>query len=53
MYGVFLLTEAMRQLRGRAGLAQVEGCRTVLVNGYGGLLSMSSALVLGRMPGSG
>lgn len=53
MYGVFLLTEAMRQLRGRAGAAQVDGCRTALVNGYGGLLSMSSVLVLGRTPGRG
>jgi acetyl-CoA acetyltransferase len=47
MYGMFLLLEATRQLRGEAGVRQVENCKTSLVNGTGGALSSTGTLVLG------
>jgi acetyl-CoA acetyltransferase len=46
MYGIFLLIEAARQLRGEAGDRQVPGARTALVNGTGGTLSSAAACVL-------
>lgn len=46
MYGVFLLVEAVRQLRGLAGDRQVQGARTALVHGTGGTLSSGATVVL-------
>lgn len=46
MYGIFLIIEAVRQLRGDAGQRQVPGARTALVNGTGGTLSSSATCVL-------
>ncbi len=46
MYGIFLLIEAVRQLRGEAGERQVEGARTALVHGTGGTLSSGSTVIL-------
>lgn len=48
MYGIFLLIEATRQLRGECGPRQVEGARLGLVNGTGGVLSSTSTVILGR-----
>ena len=48
MYGIFLLIEATRQLRGECAERQVEGARLALVNGTGGVLSSTATLVLGR-----
>jgi acetyl-CoA acetyltransferase len=47
MYGVFLLIEAVRQIRGEAGARQVAGCETAIAHGNGGVLSSQSTVVLG------
>lgn len=46
MYGIFLLVEAVRQLRGEAGDRQVEDVKTALVHGTGGTLSSGSTVIL-------
>lgn len=48
MYGIFLLIEAVRQLRGECDARQVKDARTALVNGTGGVLSSTSVCILGR-----
>ena len=47
MYGMFLLLEAARQLRGDGGERQVKDCKLGIVNGTGGALSSCGTLVLG------
>ena len=47
MYGLFLLIEAVRQLRGECGDRQVAGARTALAHGNGGVLSSQATVILG------
>ncbi len=47
MYGLFVLIEAVRQLRGEGGKRQVQGCETAIAHGNGGVLSSQSTVVLG------
>jgi acetyl-CoA acetyltransferase len=47
MYGLFLIVEAVTQLRGAAGERQVKDCDIALVHGNGGTLSAQVTGVLG------
>ncbi|MBX6378657.1 MAG: thiolase, partial [Clostridia bacterium] len=48
MFGIFLVIEAVRQLRGECGPRQVPDARIALVHGVGGVLSSHVTAILAR-----
>lgn len=47
-YGIFLIVEAVRQLRAEANARQINDCNIALVNGTGGILSSTGTIVLAK-----
>jgi acetyl-CoA acetyltransferase len=47
MYGLFLMVEAARQIRGTAGARQLAKPNVILTHGNGGVLSSQATLIFG------
>jgi acetyl-CoA acetyltransferase len=48
MFGIFLIIEAVRQLRGECGDRQATRARTAIASGTGGVLSSNATCILAR-----
>ncbi len=47
MYGMFLVIEAVKQLRGETGERQLKDPKIALINGSGGSLSSGGTVIVG------
>ena len=47
MYGLLVMIEAVRQVRGECGIRQVSGCETALAHGNGGVMSSECTVIFG------
>jgi acetyl-CoA acetyltransferase len=47
MYGLLVMIEAIRQVRGECGERQVKGCEVALAHGNGGVLSSQCTVIFG------
>jgi len=47
MYGLLVMIEAVRQIRGECGQRQVKDCETALAHGNGGVLSSECTVIFG------
>jgi hypothetical protein len=47
MYGLLVLIEAIRQVRGERDKRQVKNCNVALAHGNGGVLSSQCTVILG------
>jgi len=47
MYGLLVLIEAIRQVRGECGQRQIKGCEISLAHGNGGVLSSQCTVLFG------
>ena len=47
MYGLLVMIEAIRQIRGECGQRQVKGCDVALAQGNGGVLSSECTVIFG------
>ena len=47
MYGLLVMIEAVRQVRGECGQRQVKNCNIALAHGNGGVLSSQCTVIFG------
>jgi hypothetical protein len=47
MYGLLVMIEAVRQVRGECGQRQVKECEVALAHGNGGVLSSQCTVLFG------
>jgi hypothetical protein len=47
MYGLLVMIEAVRQVRGECGARQIKNCDVALAHGNGGVLSTQCTVIFG------